>query len=452
MKPKAEGLDDIIKETVRRIKESEESSGPRGISAVKLYNELEKDKTEALLDARRQGKPIIDGQFQRIYLAMGCGNASFGGSARLSGGRTAECTTVVEGMGFPGTTFCDQVTLKLGLLKQEGLPKPDLIAGDSHACDVDHVCFFRTAGDLFNIPVFYIDIPLHQDDKPTLASISYVADQMGEFIEWAESKIPGVKYDEAKHIEMLEMEHMGHVYSREIYQLIKHVPCPIAPGEAFIRGFIGVDLSVYPNMKKAVEYARIFRDELGERVASGKGPYPEERLRLLWAGAGHSVESSKFYKLFMERKVAVPVAARGYRRQIFSKQGASWVPDYGVKLSPLQEEAALVSHDWWGGPSKRWIGNILDLARNIGAHGIIHLQVIGCTPMNSMGSVVAERAEKELGIPTLNLQVRYMDPDYMSKERFEEVVSPFIDKCFEWAIKPRTVKEGEFRDLEPWGQ
>ncbi len=282
------------------------------------------------------------------------------------------------------------------------------------------------------------DIPLlGQDDEPTLASINYIADQLGEMIEWAESKIPGVKYDEARHIEMLEMEAIGYKYHQEIYQLAKHVPCPVAPEESFIRGFIVIDLSVYPNMQKAVEYARIYRDELGERVASGKGPFPEERLRLLWAGAGHSVETAKFCQLFLERKVAVPVAARGYRRRMFSKQGASWVPDYGVKLSPLQEEAALVCLDWWGGPAKRWVNNTLDLARDLGVHGIIHLQVVGCTPMNNMGSVVGERAEKELCIPTLNMECRYWDPNYMSIDRFEEFVSPFIDKCLERAGKPQ---------------
>ncbi len=58
-------------------------------------------------------------------------------------------------------------------------------------------------------------------------------------------------------------------------------------------------------------------------------------------------------------------------------------------------------------------------------------------PMNSMGSAVAKRAEKELGSPTLNIEVRQMDGDCMSQERFEKILSFFVDKCFDRAGKPR---------------
>ncbi len=435
------GIEELSKGAAREIKEFEESTDPLLLRANKLFAEVGKERLEAQLNARLQNKPVIEGpSCRRIFRSMGFVNAELGRVSYYAGESFDECTRIAKGMGFSADRFCDKSVVELAAFGTEAWTKPDLILGDGHACDIDHHCCARTLADMFNIPFFLVDFPLCQDDKPTLASISYIADQYGEFIEWAEKKVPGVKYDEARHIEMLEMDAIAQKYQAEVYQLLKHVPSPISPEEAHQVGYLGFQPSKYPNMQKALEYLRMMRDELGERVASGKGPYPEERLRLLWAGnyeAGGDLARSK---LLLERKVGMPVVAGGYRKPAFSSFKGAVIGDvsrYGVKLSPLQEEAADLILDWLGGPGKRWVNRILDLARDIGAHGIIHFQLIGCTPMNSMGTMVAERAEKELGIPTLNFIGRQMDKDFMSLSQFEETLSPFVDKCFEWAGKPR---------------
>ncbi len=434
-------IEELIRVLASHIKDIEGEAGPRAVRSDKLGLELDKERMESLLDAWQQGKPLIDGpSCRRLLRATGAVLAEYGAATRNAAESFAECSVIAKGMGFPADTLCDKVVVELAALGTGGWKKPDLMVADAHACDNDHQLYAVCIADLLNMPVFFIDFPLVQDDKPTLADVNYIADQYGEFIEWAESKVPGLKYDEAMHIEMLEMDAIAEKYMVEIYQLIKHVPTPISPDEALKMDVFRLMPSRYPNMPKVNEYLRVIRDEMGERVASGNGPYPEERLRFLWAGRAHGIKNLSPSKLFLERKVGMPITGRGHRKPPFSTLKGSLIGDvsrFGVKLSPLQEEAGDNILDWWGGAGKRWVNRILDLARDIGAHGIIHHQLIGCTPMITMGAIVAERAEKELGIPTVNFQGRYLDQDFMSQERFDEILSTFIDKSFDQAGKPR---------------
>ena len=179
-------------------------------------------------------------------------------------------------MGFP-EKCCERAHTQMAMCEVGDLPIPHVMFNSGHGCDADRLVR-KSIARWFNIPSFYVDASLN---RGTLANLNYVADQLGEFVEWAEKKVPGVKYDEDRLIEIQEINAIGVNYLREIYQLRKHVPCPIAPGDALVQH--SREPYRYPNIKKATEYLRILRDELGERVASG-GPFPEDRLRLLWAG------------------------------------------------------------------------------------------------------------------------------------------------------------------------
>lgn len=249
-------------------------------------------------------------------------------------------------------------------------------------------------------------------------------------------KFPGHKYNKDKHIELLEIDAIGDGYRREIYQLMRKKPCPLLPRDVF-RYRTTHNPSRFANQRKHCEYMRVLRDELAERVATGT--CPEERLRLLWAGRTDDYPVCNPHRLFQERKIAVPLAVRSAQVKLFGMKTApiGQMSEYGIKLSPLQEDARDLANNGWGGAGKRWVNDCLKGAQNMGAEGIIHFNLIGCTPMNSMGSVTADRAEKELHIPTLNFEGRQMDKDYMSQERFDEILSTFIDKCFDRAGKPR---------------
>ncbi len=423
----------------RRIKAIEESTDPTVFRSYRLLIELMRDKWVSQLEAVKQGKPKIEGwgSFLRYYKAMGFEPFALPSLAEYTTDYTKN-KIMIETMGFP-EKCCERVTALLVMCNAGELPYPDIVHTDGHGCDPDKY-YPRSLSDLFNIPTMYIDIPLDPDDKPKLAHVNYVADQLEEFIEFAEKKIPGIKYDKDKHIEMQEIDRIAGQYRKDIYEFLKHVPCPLHPDWAIEQQFDKLEPSRYPDMKKGLEYFRMYRDELGEMVASGRSPYPEERLRIVWAGHTHEMMAINPCNMLLERKVAMPITVSGNAcRDIHLRSWpiGSEVSEYGAKLSPLQEEAKTCLTRSWGGPGRRWPDTALTVARDMGAQGIIHYLIIGCTPMMSMGSVLADRAEKELGIPTLNLEGRLLEKEYMTQEKFDEILSSFIDKCFDWAGKPR---------------
>ncbi len=426
----------LIESTARRMETMEGGWTPR---SDRLYWELKKEMLEDQLEVCEAGKPSVEsyGSLRRFNRAMGFEPYQFPSIVdETSGNDYAKYKSVLERMGFP-EKCCERAIAQLAVCELGQLPKPNIVINASKGCDPDKFQR-RCLANLFNIPTFFIDIPLNEDDKPSLADLNYVADQLEECIQWVEEKVPGVKYNKDRHIEMQEIDAVAEEYQREILQLIKHVPCPIGPLDSYRKDIVCLAPSRYSNFQKGLEWFRTCRDELGEVVASGKGPYPEERLRLLWAGQVPNKRVLNIGKLLLKRRVAVPFNVNGDLAFLWRSTGpVGEVSEYGVVLSPLQTEARELCNDGWGGPGKRWIKNTLDSAREIGVQGIIHYNTIGCTSMRGMGSAVAERAEKELGIPTLNIEGRILDPDYMTQEQFDETLSAFIDKCFDWAGKPR---------------
>ncbi len=433
-------LDQQIKIMARRIKRIEESPDPDLLRSNKLMYELEKERAEHMKDAWQQGKHFASTRgYECLLRSMGFEWGNFAHMVDRNK-RYPELKATLEKLGFP-EKCCDRTVATLALVGLSELPKPDICLISSHGCD-SHCLTMGTEARYHDVPTFFLDIPLDFEDKVGLNTLNYIADQLGEFIEWAEKKVPGIKYDEGRHREFLDIEAIGEKYLSEIYQLRKKVPCPIAPLDAFR---IEVQPTRYPNMQKVLEYLRISRDELGERVASGKGPLSEERLRLLWAASGPYAQNFNPWRLFKERKVAMPLLMHGNAMKRFGAgSGTSHalrsevlddVGEYGVKLSPLQVEASDPDRTSWGGPGKRWITAIVDVARDLGAHGIVQFLQVGCTPVHGLGSMLAERAKKELNIPVLNVEGREMDKDYMTQGQFEQILSPFMDKCFSWAGK-----------------
>jgi hypothetical protein len=60
---------------------------------------------------------------------------------------------------------------------------------------------------------------------------------------------------------------------------------------------------------------------------------------------------------------------------------------------------------------------------------MIYYSQIGCTASAGLGRMVAERAEKELDIPTLIMEGRQLDAHFKSQQECEEELNTFVDLC-----------------------
>lgn len=403
----------------RRIKRIEENPDPAKFRSNKILYEIERDLNFARLQVWKEGKPICEGLLPPLMRAMGfepmaldiCADRSTADRSRFD---------AIRALGLPDYA-CDRTVICIDMCMKKELPPPSFIV--SHNCSCDPIKLaYNTVGRLFNAPIACLDIGLEATNDTML----YVSDQLGEIIEFAQSRVPGVKYDEDKLIELQTIDRNAYRYLHDIYELRKRVPCPIAGRDAFR---LPLPPSYYPDQAKALEYFRILRDEMQERADKGISAVKEEKLRVLWAVSGPFYTDP--FSLLERRGVSIPwfqfdVAMRwsGVKYPFYGD-----TTEYGRKLSPLEEEARMMNSLSWGGLAKRWVDDTLFVCHDLRIDAIINFRQIGCTATVGLAKILEDRAERELGIPTLHFEGRQLDPSYFDAVQVSSQLNIFVDSC-----------------------
>ncbi len=74
---------------------------------------------------------------------------------------------------------------------------------------------------------------------------------------------------------------------------------------------------------------------------------------------------------------------------------------------------------------------MLDQVETFKIDGIVHFQQSGCPLALGSAQVIADRAEDELGIPSLLLEGRMLDEEFYNEEEVHEKLEEFIDLCID---------------------
>ena len=408
----------------RRVKKIRENPDPTKPKSNILYYELERDARKAQIEAWEKGVPFATGLYPPVILrAMGF--EVFDGvmaADRTHGERAAKYFNDVRKFGLP-EAVCDRTSIVIPMVLNEDCPKPSFIVSCNWECENIPLGNNYLAHHL-DIPLYYLDVPFDRDDY----SLDYVTDQFGELIEFAENNVPGVKYQEEKLIELQEYEKEWHDCYKEIYELRKRTPCPIAGREAFREPRWPC---LYPEPARMVEYMKAYRDDLFEMADKGISAVAEEKLRVMWAISGPFYADP--FKFLEERGVSIPYWHIGAGSRIsgcvYPYYGDE--TEYGRKLTPLEEEARIINCSAWGGLGDRWIEDTLFICRDLKIDAIIYFQQWGCTVSHNLGRIVADSAETELGIPTLLVEGRMLIEETFDRRQFEERLGDFVDLCIE---------------------
>lgn len=408
----------------RRIKKIEENPDPRRLKSNKLAYELERDLRVDLLRAWREGQTFAGiGVPVLLLQAMGFYVLDFNQAANR---RSAQMPAValerlhnLRAKGFP-YNCCDGAVMGMDLIMTGDLPKPSLVV-DFGGCDPLTMANIAMA-DWCDSLLFHLDVPLEANND----TLEYVTSQLRELINFAESKVPGIRYDEDKLAELQEVDRIAYGYYHDSYEMRKHVPCPIPARDAFR---LPRPPSNFPNPQRALEWTKMWRDEQRERVEAKISTAVEEKLRLLW-----TVTAPMYRNVFTqceERGVAIPVVQTVFTNRLYGGKPGIYgdKTEYGRKLSPLEEDARMILRYSWYGQGNRWIGDTLDTCRDLGCEGIVNFLQVGCLATLNLHKLLADRAEKELGITTLQIAGAYHDSEYVSDDEFDAKLHDFIDMC-----------------------
>ncbi|MBM2825545.1 MAG: hgdA [Dehalococcoidales bacterium] len=363
-------LETTIAKHQRRIKKIKENPDPTKLKSNLMLYEMELDETIAELEDFKTGKPFAAGSPGLLMRAMGfCSSGGFGAADRTAQGEgsTRYLDSLRDG-GWPELA-CDRTVVSVLLVTGGDCPKPDFFSICNQACEFTSYSSHAMA-QWGNVPYFVVDIGNDVNDE----NLRYVADQLGEEIEFIESRVPGVKYNQDKLIELQYYDRQMTDILKEIYEFRKRRPSPVNPRDAQReQGPMGGRR--FP--KRCLEYMKAQRDEIFERAEKGIGVMPEERLRLLWTTVGINYDES-IYKWLEEQGIALFYVFGMYAHNIALRGGGYGDIWEGRKLTPLEEEARAEFYNSWNGRGQRLIDDWGFIAKDQGVGGVVYVLQPGC--------------------------------------------------------------------------
>jgi benzoyl-CoA reductase/2-hydroxyglutaryl-CoA dehydratase subunit BcrC/BadD/HgdB len=414
-------LEREINRNKKRLERIESNPDPSMLKSNKLLYEMELDLRRAQFDAWRTGrKPLANSEYATLLInAMGFLGLDLMSAADRTGLAT-DYFDIIRAHGFPDAA-CDRTIVSLAMCINQDFPPPDIVLAHNAACHME-LMSFKAIGEYFNAPVFTLNVGLGASED----TLRFVTDQLGEFIEFAEARIPGVRYDEERMMELIDVEIKALDCLRAINKLRSHVPCLMSGQDAFRLPRFP---SYYQDPPRALKYFEAWQEEMMQKAEKGTGALEEEKLRLLWVVTGPFYFNP--FRVLAERGVAVPALQFGWMTRIFGIKYHNFgdETEYGRKLSPLEEQARFLNSNSWGVLGETWVVDTLDACRDLKVDGMVYYSQIGCTASAGLGRMVAERAEKELGIPTLIMEGRQLDAHFKTQEACEDELNTFVDLC-----------------------
>jgi len=229
-------------------------------------------------------------------------------------------------------------------------------------------------------------------------------------------RLTGKQFDEAELRRFLEQVNRQEEYFEEARQLIATAPkCPVRISEQITNV---MSAQWHRGTDWALGHARQFRDEIQERVTSGIAACPNEKLRLMWVGAGlwHNTD---FYTAFEERFGAVFVWS------MYLPFGPDWYIRYGLEdpMRALASRVVTMNEVLHNPPyAPAWIVNEAQRNRIDGA---VLLMPKGSRPSAS-GTLFIANALEAAGIPTLLVEADMVDSRGWDNAAAEQAMVNFI--------------------------
>ncbi len=399
----------------KKITEIDQNPDPLKLKSYKIRYNRQIELRKEQLEAWQQGAPFIDVGFhlKRLGYAMGFNHISRGAIIKQNPEPEKYLEKARE-MGLPADSSCDSVYMVAAMVEARDIPVESIVVCKQYACtpEVMQKIFIAHRGERL---AYCFDSPFEE----TEVNLEYLVDQLRAFIEFAEKKFPGViKYDEDKLSELQARDEAAWGYYHEIFQMLKHKPSPIAGDDVSYTH--GGDFT-----SRDPEYVRALRDEVAERVAKGIAAVPGEKLRMIWTV--QNIEFMDVYKVLAKHKIAVIFQYNGSSRYYFP--GPNPVYYGGRKLTPLEKEAADGLKYMYGGSGPTFVNNMIWLCRELKVDAIINHNLLGCTAVLGLKRMIEEQAEKELGIPTLQLEGKIWDQSYASEATITAKLDEFAQMC-----------------------
>jgi hypothetical protein len=416
-------LEKMIKRNEGILKAMAEHPDPRMLRSTPMIAELENDGYREMLEMWQTGKPLLP-HYPSLGLAGAMGSIKAIYEDFIVTNPDPEDAKrwrqAAREMGMPGYT-CEYFFLPTAAVKLGDFPPPGIgVVAPEGICHLmpyhQKVFFEHNAGDL---PTFEIDLPREY----SLEAIEYMSAQLTELVKFTEEHVPSLKYDLDLHKQIIEDQRIWSQYATREWELKKNIPLPMGNMESCLPPFHIAPCFV-GKTEKILEFWRMRVEELEERVA--KGVDKKEELRILWVMPMPRYAEETVFPLMEELGVSVPALIFPTWFYWYGNR-TLWGNDeeFGRKLTPIEEEARGAIYCGSATGSLKMAKDVIWMCQDLKCDAIICQQT--CLHFGSSAKLIADKAEKELGVPTLILCTDFLDPAAMPLPEYVSRIKEFVD-------------------------
>ncbi len=318
-------------------------------------------------------------------------------------------------LGLPDN-LCSANTIELGsVLTEKDLTPDAIVQAAVGGCDVN--------SKIHEFVSHYLGIPQFILEKPTDNSARGRRRYLGNFLRLMRQleEFVGEELDEGRVREVMERANRCTDLYHELWELHKHVPCPVP--NVFALFLYGTRFTSWGKDEGIRTLEAMCQASLD---IAARGDYlAEERARCIWVYTGYYFDFLGFFNWMEEQGVS------------YLGDGLDLFFPAQVDTSSLETMFAGMAESAWnmpmtrqvGGDSMwaRWLDDIVYAVKDLGANCAIYSGHHSCKQTWSVFSAVRSEIAKRTGVPTLCLQgdswMRRMTPVSV----LQEEVSRFVD-------------------------
>lgn len=322
---------------------------------------------------------------------------------------------VAEGMGF-SQDVCSYARLDIGGAATQGgaipggLPKPDFLLCCNNICGTV-TKWYEELSRFWDVPMFLFDTPFIHKSKPEHAT-EYVKQQCLELIEFLE-KHTGKKWSDDRFAEVALLSVEGVDLWKEVLQTAESRPSPFTCFDAFIHMAPIVTLR---GTQEVVDYYKLLRDEMRERVANGVGAVADEKYRLIWDNIPIWYEMRNLGNLFASNRACL----------VADTYTTAWAVDIKIE-DPLTSMADAYTKVYLNISIDLMLDQLIALIERYSADGLVMHSNRSCKPY-SLGQYDLSRAVTErTGKPALIIEADMTDSRAFSEAQTRERIEAFIE-------------------------
>lgn len=343
-------------------------------------------------------------------------NAIQNGMRKLTGGYIMEA----EKSGH-SEDVCTYVKADIGMMAKGNLapngkpmPNPDLLMLAYTGC-YTFMKWFELLREQYKCPTVMLHVPYEGEGRSTKNMRDYVVTQLKEIVIPELERISGVKFDIDRLRETLARSAKAEDDLVWILEQGKVTPSPI---DAYFGGvyYIGPIFTAFRGTEDAVEYYKMLRSEVAERVARKQGPmnpdgkeFSNQKYRLVVEGPPNWTHFREFWKMFYDEGAVVVASS-------YTKVGGLYDYD-GFRHDPNRPLESLADY-LLGVYSNRNLPTRIDiLARYIEeyqADGLLTNSIKSCNSFSAGQLFMMKEVEKRTGTPGAFIETDLVDPRYFS--------------------------------------